>query len=488
MSTRDHDTTPSTTVTTSAPTAPGEGSSRASHTSRSPRLAKRVRIILAALLAAIIAIGGGGTVWWTLGGGARTVALMRRKPASPATQAAIDAVTGFAYRSAPGFLDAANGDDDGNVNYSPTSMWMALALAAQGAGGATRTQLDEALGAKSLGDGDYTSLRSSVNGRYDDARSVMDVHDSVWVDGRYTLKDSFRRAAQERFDADVESLTFDARAEKRMSEWIEDNTHGMLKPDIRLNADTMMTIIDTVYADGRWETPFEEADTEDRTFHGASRERMVPMMAHTFDSMGYAEAADGSWRRVSIPFDNGGALTVLLPAEGRFDEFAPEAARLEWAMSTCSARETGGDAPTCGAKAGTDAAGNAVPEVTAATTSVDLKLPRFSIENAFSPESAEKTLRALGVTDAFSSDTADFSGMMEPDGLPGNPFIGEIIQGTRIEVNEKGAKAAAFTQIQTEATGAPIDDKVTFDVDRPFLYELTTPDGVPLFIGAVRDL
>jgi hypothetical protein len=27
-----------------------------------------------------------------------------------------------------------------------------------------------------------------------------------------------------------------------------------------------------------------------------------------------------------------------------------------------------------------------------------------------------------------------------------------------------------------------------FIVDRPFLYEYTTPDGVPLFIGVVRNL
>lgn len=469
-------------------TRPGIGSDRMASGRRwRGRLARRARIIVAALLAAVVALGAGGAVWWTVGGGKYTVRLMGRAPATPATQDAVDAVTGFAYRSAPRFL--AEGDGDGNANYSPASMWMALALAAQGTGGETRAQLDEALGGGRLTDEDYTSLRSSVNGRYGDARSVMDMRDSVWVDSRYTLKETFRQAARDRFDADVESLAFDGRAERRMSRWIEDNTRGMLAPDISLNADTMLSIIDTVYADGRWSTPFEPEDTEDGTFHGLSSERNVPMMFHSFDSLGYAKAGDDSWQRVSIPFDNGGVLTILLPAEGRFDEFASGSARLQWAMSACSPRETGDEAPVCGANADTDSSGAATSEVAADATRVHLTLPRFSIDGMLSPAVASDTLRSMGVTDAFSAGTADFSGMLEPDDLPGSPFLGEIIQGTRIEVNEQGAKAAAFTQMQMEAGSAPlIGDEVTLVVDRPFLYELDTPDGVPLFIGAVRNL
>ena len=45
----------------------------------------------------------------------------------------------------------------GNVNYSPASMWMALAIAAQGANGTTRSQLNELLDG-SLTDSDDQSL------------------------------------------------------------------------------------------------------------------------------------------------------------------------------------------------------------------------------------------------------------------------------------------------------------------------------------------
>ena len=66
-------------------------------------------------------------------------------------------------------------------------------------------------------------------------------------------------------------------------------------------------------------------------------------------------------------------------------------------------------------------------------------------------------------------------------------FIGAIVQGTRIEVTEAGAKAAAYTQIDMELAMMPVET-VDFNVDRPFLYEFDSPDGLPLFIGAVTEL
>ena len=68
-----------------------------------------------------------------------------------------------------------------------------------------------------------------------------------------------------------------------------------------------------------------------------------------------------------------------------------------------------------------------------------------------------------------------------------NLYIGSILQGTRIKVNEAGAKAMSFTKASTDSASAPADN-VEFTIDRPFLYSYVTPDGVPLFIGAVRNL
>ncbi|MBT1181913.1 serpin family protein [Bifidobacterium sp. CP2] len=421
---------------------------------------RKARTIVAATVTVVVALGAGFGAWWHFGDGRTTIMTMLKPAATPATERIAASVTDFAYSSAPGFLAKTNGDAHGNVNYSPTSLWMALALAAQGSDGATRGQLDEALGSAKFTDDDYRSLIRSVNGRYDDSKSTMELHDSVWIDKEYRLMDSYENAAKDTFDAEVNSLDMDRHAAERMGRWVADNTHGMLRPDIELDEDTILTIIDTVYADGRWESPFEPEDTMDDTFHGVTDESEVPMMMRSFDGLDYAEASDGSWRRASIPFDNGGALTILLPERAAFDEIAGDPDLLREAMTA-----------------------------DAAQAEVAMTLPRFTVDGTFASDTIMGVLRGLGVEDAFSSDDADFSRMVEQDGLPGNPFIGEVIQGTRIEVNEHGAKTAAFTQMNVDAAGAPAEEKwVDFTVDRPFLYELSTPDGVPLFVGAVRNL
>ncbi|NMM97417.1 serpin family protein [Bifidobacterium olomucense] len=437
---------------------------------------KRLIRIVAGIIAAALLVTAGG-VWWTTGEGKLIVMNLFKPAARPATQAAADSVSAFAYQSSPKFLTMESAQDsNGNVNYSPASMWMALAIATQGAGGTTRSQMDDLLGTGSLVTEDYQSLLRSINGRYGSSESEMSAANSLWVDSQYTLADAFKATAKGSFDADMQSLPFNDATAKRMSRWIADHTKGALKPNITLQDREVISIINTVFADGRWKDPFEPEETTSQTFRGEDGEAEVSMMQHLFDDMVWAHDSDNdTWQRVSIPFDNGGSLTILLPAVGHFDEIASDTEKLRWAMSTCLDSEYG---CTTDAPAGWGVAAEAVM--------VNVSLPKFTIDSTFPSDETIATFRQLGLTDAFTPGTADLSKMT---GSAADLSIGSIIQGTRIEVNENGAKAAAFTKMGVEAAGAPVEQQfVEFTVDRPFLYALTTPDAIPLFIGAVRNL
>ncbi|WP_129895922.1 serpin family protein [Bifidobacterium pseudolongum] len=78
---------------------------------------------------------------------------------------------------------------------------------------------------------------------------------------------------------------------------------------------------------------------------------------------------------------------------------------------------------------------------------------------------------------------ADFSGICE-----GALAISGIMQGTHIEVNEHGARAAVYTGIAVAGAAPQWGPEITFTVDRPFMYALMTRDRLPLFVGAVRNL
>lgn len=89
-------------------------------------------------------------------------------------------------------------------------------------------------------------------------------------------------------------------------------------------------------------------------------------------------------------------------------------------------------------------------------------------------------LQTLGVVDAFLSD-ADFSSITD-----GTAFISDILQHTHIAVDENGAEAAAFTQIDYCGAALP-DGRAEMILDRPFLYGITSVNGTLIFIGVCNN-
>ena len=122
------------------------------------------------------------------------------------------------------------------------------------------------------------------------------------------------------------------------------------------------------------------------------------------------------------------------------------------------------------------------------TYKVDVKLPRFDIDT-------EQPLNALmskmGMPTAFDEKLADFSRMTDLSKLPKgtNLCISEMKQKARIEVKEKGTKAAAVTMEEIVVTGTGLMPKrepkyVNFHADRPFAYMITEHStGLILFFG-----
>ena len=111
------------------------------------------------------------------------------------------------------------------------------------------------------------------------------------------------------------------------------------------------------------------------------------------------------------------------------------------------------------------------------TTSVTM--PRFSLKYG---GSLKKTLKAMGMTDAFDERKADLSDMA--DGL----FLGDVIHKTALQVGEAGTKAAAATAVAVCGTAAVIEEPKILVADRPFLCMiLDKPTGAVLFAGTVEN-
>ena len=117
---------------------------------------------------------------------------------------------------------------------------------------------------------------------------------------------------------------------------------------------------------------------------------------------------------------------------------------------------------------------------------VILRMPRFKLEYDFS---AKKGLQALGLTEAFDRESADFSPIAERlFGLPVEElWIEDAVQKAFVEVNEEGSEAAAATAFVGGSSALSMPPPpVEITIDRPFLFLLRHSEtGVVLFMGRV---
>lgn len=92
------------------------------------------------------------------------------------------------------------------------------------------------------------------------------------------------------------------------------------------------------------------------------------------------------------------------------------------------------------------------------STEVELSLPKFKLENFFD---LKPVLGSLGMTDAFSPNRCDLSGMSRDPDL----FVSEVVHKSFVEVNEEGTEAAVATRVVVSNCAVP-----RFVCDHPFLF------------------
>ena len=109
---------------------------------------------------------------------------------------------------------------------------------------------------------------------------------------------------------------------------------------------------------------------------------------------------------------------------------------------------------------------------------VTYRVPKFAFDSSYGLIPA---LERLGVVAAFG-DQADFSNLSDTPA-----YVSSVAQESRIGLDENGVEASAYTKVDIMEMSALPDpsviEELEFDLDRPFLYEIRTRQGIPLFVG-----
>ena len=373
---------------------------------------------------------------------------------NPVDAAFLTSVNSFSYASASSILSK----QTDNLMYSPTSLYMALSLAAEGAKGTTRSEMLKTLQFQ----GKTTSELAKQNSNLfrllycDNAAGKLKLANSVWLQQGMEFRKDYLNTAAKQFYASAFSVDFSKKsAGEAMGKWVSDQTNGVLSPDIPIEKNQLMAIMNTVYFKDAWVNHFSKEETKPDFFHLKNGTTVNTDFMHTENAHNAFWKGEG-YTAATLGFCNAGNMVLILPNQGvSVDSLLSDPQKV---------------------------ASMIYPEGVE-YREVHFSVPKFSFGSSMK---LNDLLQTMGIKAAFT-DSADFSGMLAKK----KAKISKVIQETHISIDEDGAEAAAYTKIDMVDTCAPIVDQspIEMKLDRPFLLAITSDrqTDIPLFIGIVNN-
>jgi serpin B len=342
-----------------------------------------------------------------------------------------------------------------NVFVSPAGVFLALAMAANGAAGATLREIESVLelggmGLEAANEANAELMRSL---RQLDPGLRLAIANSLWGRRGIDFDHGFLDRSRAYYGAALEELNFaDPGAPARINVWVHEHTEGKIRQIVdRIPSSAVLYLLNAIYFKGDWEHTFDKQQTKDGEFHLAGGSKHVPMMRQESELPYYATR---DFQAILLPYAGGRlSMCVLLPREGidigLLRRVLGDPAQKDW-LRQFRPRE------------GT------------------IALPRFKLEYEVELSLA---LETLGMASAFESGRADFSAMCAAP----NVGIDEVRHKTFVEVNEEGTEAAAVTSVQFVVLGMFSEAKpFRMIVDRPFFCAIVDKQSrTILFMGAI---
>ncbi len=354
-------------------------------------------------------------------------------------------------------LSAAVIDGKSNKNVSPVSVYLALALAAEGAQGQTQAEMLAVLGEDTIEDLRKRAEQLLADLDISIMGSELVLANSIWMgeqDKTVTFQEAYIDILKNSYGAEARSVRFgEPAAAKKIAAWIMEKTREKIKVSddaMSFDADTLAVLLNTIYLKDGWRETFDKERTEEGIFYGpdGQEQKVNYMRRKEYDGtivrgngyMRFCKSLSAVGNMIFVLPDEGVSLESLLGSPEKIDELLH-----------------GGEK---------------------SLAEVDVKMPKFKFQDR---TDLERTLISLGVRTCFTGE-ADFSAMTD---VPAH--VSRVLQESFIGVDENGVEAAAYTMIAlAKGAAMPLErEKVDFHLTRPFLYAIESRDGTVLFIGTV---
>uniref|UniRef100_A0A803LNG0 Serpin domain-containing protein n=1 Tax=Chenopodium quinoa TaxID=63459 RepID=A0A803LNG0_CHEQI len=237
--------------------------------------------------------------------------------------------------------------------------------------------------------------------------------------------------------------------------------------------DTMMLLLNALYFKGTWVNRFKTEETKDEDFYLLNGNKVqVPFIGQTHKSFDYGT------------FEGCQVLRMLYNEE---EVEKGEKAR-SFSMYIFLPEQKDG-LPNLMQNINIDAAMFRDRIKLESTSIAKLSIPKFNFE---SQVQLSYPMKELGLTLPFDKHNKDLTGFVdfpvESQGL----FVTNVVQKCRVEVDEEGTKAVAFTRVHLATKAArrltPPPPPINFVADHPFMFIIREDfSGAILFVGTVVD-
>lgn len=339
-----------------------------------------------------------------------------------------------------------------NVASSPISFLLAFGMLQVGAEGASAKEIQKVM----FGDQPFEKIRAAAANFQREAaqhENVLRIANGAFIAEKFPIKEDYLADLRKSFAADIQNTTFPNPGLGLVNEWVKARTNNRI-PELfdDLSAEAVLVLANALWFKDAWRLPFEPELTKDQEFKlGRGRAAQVKMMNHPEVDVPYAEGP--TWQAIQKFYETNFSMVILLPKPGTTP--------LQLVKDGTFAKQLGADFRF---RLG------------------QVSLPKWKFEGSYS---MGDTLQKWGMKSPFKP-SQDFRQIGEdPRGLN----ISQVIHKTFIEVTERGTEAAAATGIEDEAGASPFEPPkpFVFIADRPFLYAILTPSGVPIMVGCVQD-
>lgn len=345
-------------------------------------------------------------------------------------------------------------DTPGNTVISPSCLFQTLSLAASVTDGDTRGQIVDALGDEESMQSELSSIseiekpgRGCKNFQYSTGASI-------WLDERLKANDPGLVGKGSPIACTIERVSMGGEdAKARMSEWLSGNTGGLYSEAPDMSPDTLAALVGAMCLRDSWRDGFDEDAPRMFQPDGGDAVRADFMLG--WDHYDVLDS-EGSIT-LSKDLTSGCRMYASLPPQG------------------CSLR----DYVVSGA-AWRNITSNIAGKSTEPYRECKVHMPRFELVS--DGVDLRRFLMEAGVTRLFEPG-ADF-GPISPDDL----MVDDVIQNTRLKIDEEGLEGASYALICVCAGALPEDKPEPREIafDRPFAVAVTSPDGLPLFVGTVE--